>query len=248
MPRICADGIDILFDLSGHTAFNRLLVFARRPAPIQITWIGYEGTTGLEAIDYILGDRYTIAEGSERFYSEKVLRLPEGYVCYDPPAEAPEVGPLPAIQSGLVRFRQLQQPGQDHPRNRRGLVAGVAARAGVPLGAEVSRPGRRGGMPALPGMFAAAGIAAERLELFPPAAYAEYLAAYNQIDIAFGPLSVRRRHYHLRRPVDGGAGGLPARRNVCQPAFDEPPRQCGNGRNHRRQSGRIHRNSRCPCQ
>ena len=101
---ILSDRIDILFDLAGHTARNRLLVFARKPAPIQITWIGYEGTTGLEAIDYILADGSTIPYGQEVWYREQVLRMPVGYVCYDPPRTAPEVGPLPAAKNGYIRF------------------------------------------------------------------------------------------------------------------------------------------------
>ncbi len=83
--QIRADRIGILFDLAGHTAHNRLLVFARKPAPIQITWIGYEGTTGLSAMDYLIADRYMMPEGSERYCRERVLRMPDGYLCYEPP-------------------------------------------------------------------------------------------------------------------------------------------------------------------
>ena len=102
--QIRADRIDILFDLAGHTAHNRLLVFARKPAPIQITWIGYEGTTGLATMDYLLADRYVVPEGSESYYREHVLRLPDGYLCYDPPAAAPPVGSPPSLQKGYATF------------------------------------------------------------------------------------------------------------------------------------------------
>src|SRR5271167_100405 len=79
--QIRADGIGILFDLAGHGACNRLLAFARKPAPIQVTWAGYVGTTGLTAMDYLVVDRYEVPPGDERYYQERVLRMPDGYVC-----------------------------------------------------------------------------------------------------------------------------------------------------------------------
>ena len=104
------DQIDVLFDLAGHTARNRLLVFARMPAPIQITWMGYVGTTGLEAMDYILADRYEIPPEAEPYYCEKVLRMPDDYICYAPPAHAPWPAPLPAIAAGRITFASFNNP------------------------------------------------------------------------------------------------------------------------------------------
>lgn len=103
--RIRADRIDVLVDLAGHTANNRLLVFARRPAPVQISWLGYPNTTGLEAIDHRLTDAICDPPGlTEAWHSERLLRLPGGFCCYRFPEEAPAVAPSPAPASGLVTF------------------------------------------------------------------------------------------------------------------------------------------------
>ena len=112
--QIRADRIDILFDLAGHTALNRLLVFARKPAPIQITWGDYVGTTGLAAMDFILADRYEIPPEAETYYAERVLRMPHGYVCYEPPAYAPAVSALAGPRTGIRHLQQLQLLAQDH--------------------------------------------------------------------------------------------------------------------------------------
>jgi predicted O-linked N-acetylglucosamine transferase (SPINDLY family) len=185
--QIRADRIDILFDLAGHTAGNRLLVFARKPAPIQITWIGYEGTTGLEAIDYILADRYLIPAGKETFYREQVLRMPDGYVCYDPPAAAPEAGPLPAAKNGCVRFASFNNLAKITPR-----VVEVWAKVldRVPQSRLLLKYRGLGGKSVRErylAMFTAFGVDPSRLEFAPPSDYAEYLAAYRQVDIALDP-------------------------------------------------------------
>lgn len=101
---ILRDGIDILVDLAGHTAGNRLPVFARRPAPVQVTWAGYVGTTGLAAIDYLIVDRWQSPPGSRRYTMEKLVLLPDGYICWAPPGNSSEVGALPANQPGAVTF------------------------------------------------------------------------------------------------------------------------------------------------
>jgi protein O-GlcNAc transferase len=95
------DDVDILIDLAGH-AGNRLLVFARQPAPLQITWFGYVGTTGLSTMDYLLADRFHVRLGEKKWYTEAILRMPHGYACYGPPPDAPPVGPLPALSSSHV--------------------------------------------------------------------------------------------------------------------------------------------------
>ncbi|MEW6585480.1 MAG: tetratricopeptide repeat protein, partial [Nitrospirota bacterium] len=99
------DGVDILVDLAGHTGPNRILLFAYKPAPVQVSWIGYPNTTGFSAIDYKIVDHFTDPEGmTERFYSEKLIRMPESFICYSPDGESPEIGDCPALKNGYVTF------------------------------------------------------------------------------------------------------------------------------------------------
>jgi predicted O-linked N-acetylglucosamine transferase (SPINDLY family) len=102
---IRAHKIDILVDLAGHTAKNRMLAFARKPAPIQISWIGYPATTGLSVMDYKIVDHYTNPPGmTEHLYSENLIRMPKSFLCYLPERDNPDVVPLPALKSGYVTF------------------------------------------------------------------------------------------------------------------------------------------------
>jgi protein O-GlcNAc transferase len=100
--------IDILVDLAGHTVGNRLIVFAMRPAPIQVTYLGYGYTSGLKEIDYFIGDEYLTPLGCEPYFSERLWRIPTPFYCYDPPIEiAPEVSDLPALKNGYITFGSL---------------------------------------------------------------------------------------------------------------------------------------------
>src|SRR5690606_34246430 len=99
-----ADAIDILVDLVGHTKYTRMLVFARRPAPVQVSWLGYFNTTGLATMDYFVTDPVSSPPGQDRFFVETLVRLPATRFCFEPPDYMPEVGPLPARQNGHVTF------------------------------------------------------------------------------------------------------------------------------------------------
>jgi len=185
---IRADGIDILFDLAGHTAGHRLLLFARKPAPIQATWLGYATTTGLDAIDYAFGDSAMIPPGTEAFWSETVVRLPRTGFCIAPPEDAPPVGPLPAAaRDGVITFGSFNNPSK-------------ITRAALDLWARVlaAVPGSRllmqyrglqdtGVVARMREAFAARNIAPDRIDFRGGAPRARFIAAYNEVDIGLDP-------------------------------------------------------------
>ncbi len=183
------DRIDILVDLNGHTAMNRLLVFARKPAPVQVTWLGYPNTTGLAAMDYRLTDRFADPEGmTERYHTETLLRLPESFSCYRPPDAAPEVGTLPGGERGAVTFGSFNNRSKIGPE-----VIALWARVlhGVP-GSRLMLKGKgyddESVQEALLEAFRAHGIGEERLRLFGGYdTHAEHLRRYHEIDIALDP-------------------------------------------------------------
>ncbi len=184
---IRADGIDVLVDLSGHTEGERLAVFARKPAPVQCTWLGYYATTGLPEIDYIIADRFVIPEGHEGFYSEKPYRLPDSYLCFSPPDLPTAVDTLPASRNGFVTFGScnnvLKINGRVVELWSRLLQAVPAARLVLRTGFLTVAAVRE----EITRQFAAAGVAAERLDLRAGADRAGLLATYNDIDIALDP-------------------------------------------------------------
>jgi len=182
------DGIDILVDLSGHTAANRLPLFARRVAPVQVTWLGYFGTTGLRTMDWILADRHVVPPGEERFFTEAVWRLPGSYLCFTPPAEELPIAPPPLLATGVVTFGCFN--------NRTKITsATVALWAKVLKTLPQSRLmlkarqfGDAGVRQALREQFYAEGVAANRLRMDGETPRSDYLAGYGQIDIALDPL------------------------------------------------------------
>jgi predicted O-linked N-acetylglucosamine transferase (SPINDLY family) len=192
--QIRSDEIDILFELSGHTFGNRLLVFARKPAPIQVSWIGYEGTTGLRSIDYLLADRYVIPAGAEGDYPERILRLPDSYASYEPPADAPQVGPLPASGRGFVTFGSFNNPAKitSEVVDVWAAILRQVSQARLVLkylGMDDAGAGRR-----LLDLFCKQGVSADRLELRGMSSFAGALAEYNEVDVALDPF-----------PFSGGA-------------------------------------------
>ncbi len=108
---IHGDAVDILIDLTGHSAYNRLPVFAWRPAPVQVSWLGYLASTGVDAIDYVLADPISVPEELRKQFTEKIWYLPETVFCFTPPPEHPllEVTPPPALRNRYVTFGSFQR-------------------------------------------------------------------------------------------------------------------------------------------
>jgi predicted O-linked N-acetylglucosamine transferase (SPINDLY family) len=183
--RVRADGIDILVDLTLHAAANRLLVFARKPAPVQVTMLGMPTTTGLSTIDYRITDPYLDPpDRGDADYSERSIRLPRTTWVYEPPESAPAVTPLPALGRGFVTFGCLNQFAKATPLALQLWAMVLQALPGSRLVLQ-SVPGSH--LEPVRGLFQQSGIAADRLDFLPRTARAEYLERYGQIDIGLDP-------------------------------------------------------------
>ena len=178
---IADDGIDILIDLSGHTALNRLGTFARKPAPLQVSWLGYPGTTGLCAMDYYLADRHFLPPGEfDRHFTEKLVYL-QAFAPFQPHVSAPPVNDLPALGTGSLRFGSFNRLGKINDASihlwsqlLRALPSATMLLAGVALD-ELHRP--------LIDKFSAHGIASDRLIFHPRCSMEQYLALHHQVDL-----------------------------------------------------------------
>jgi dTDP-4-amino-4,6-dideoxygalactose transaminase/predicted O-linked N-acetylglucosamine transferase (SPINDLY family) len=176
------DGIDILIDLSGHTAHNRLPLLARKPAPIQATWIGYPGTTGLQAVDYYLTDRFILPPGQyDHQFTEKLVYLPVS-APFQPELEAPAVNPLPALANGYVTFGSFNRIS----KIGRPVVAawGALLRALPTARLLVAGVPASGSADQLTAMLQDEGIDATRITLQPRSGMRDYLALHGKVDIA----------------------------------------------------------------
>jgi len=180
--QIHADGIDILVDLTMHAPGSRLLAFARKPAPVQVTYLAYASTTGLTAIDFRLTDPYLDPVGvDESLYSERSLRLPYTYWCYPPPPEAPQVANPPALKNGYLTFGCLNSFSKINVEMM-GLWTEILHK--VPHSRLIlhAQPGSH--RDRTKALFAQNGIDPERIEFAGFLPLDEYFAAYNTIDVA----------------------------------------------------------------
>lgn len=177
------DAIDILVDLTGHIADNRLLAFARRPAPVQVTYLGYQNTTGMSAMDYRLTDERADPPGAtDAYYTEQLVRLPRAFFCYRPSPDAPEVNRLPALERGEVTFgsfNNVTKLNADVIETWASILARVPnsrllvlAYRGDYLQSQLGEAARRHG------------VDPSRVELCSKRPRAEYLALMQSVDIA----------------------------------------------------------------
>jgi len=186
--RVRDDRIDILIDLCGHNAGNRMGAMALQPAPLLVKWVGgLINTTGLDAIDYLLTDRIESPAGEDAYYTEKLIRLPDDYICYDPPPYTPDIRPLPALANGYVTYGCFNNPTKVNDV----LLARWAELMRATPGSRLLLKGGAFGNSDLRAhvhaVMAAQGIGEERVQIEGPVGHKTLLETYNRIDIALDP-------------------------------------------------------------
>lgn len=193
--RIRQDGIDVLVDVAGHTGGNRLLVFARKPAPVQVTWLGHPNTTGLKSMDYRITDAYAEPSGmTENLNTETLWRMPEVFCCYTPCAAKPErraeaalaVKPPPMLQNGYATFGCFNNIAKVSPPTIALWARVLHAIPGSKLMLEAHKLEVSDLQEEIMGRFAAHGIGLERLILKGRVPAQQYVL-YHEVDVALDP-------------------------------------------------------------
>ncbi|MCD0501970.1 tetratricopeptide repeat protein [Bordetella petrii] len=182
------DQIDILMDLSGHNAGNRIRTMTLGPAPVLVKWVGgLINTTGVESIDYLLSDGIESPPGSDTMYTEKLIRMPDDYICYMPPARVPDVGPLPALKAGHITFGCFNNP----TKINEVILAQWARLLHAVPGSRLFLKGGAFGSDDLCqrtlDVLADHGITPDRVRLEGHSKHYELFSRYNEVDIALDP-------------------------------------------------------------
>lgn len=188
--RIAADGIDVLVDLAGHTQGNRLGVFARRPAAVQVSWLGYNATVGLDAIDYRLADRWVAPEDGPEAFVEQLWRLPDRPChCFRPDDAAPAVMPGPAARGAGPVFGSFNHLNKLDDRTLALWARTLSAVPKAQLRLKAHQAGDQSVQRAIRARFARHGIDPARIGFLPwQPAIGDHLAAYGEIDVMLDPL------------------------------------------------------------
>ena len=196
------DGIDILVDLAGHTSIARLGTFARKPAPVQATYLGYPNTTGLAAMDYRITDEWADPPGmTERLHTEELVRLPRGFLCFRAPDAAPSVAQARCLNGGGITFGSCSKP----PKWTNGVIRTWAAilrlvpdsRLLLHHSTAVTNQAR------ILEAFFSHGIAPNRIAISGSLDWRAHWEWFHQVDLALDPFPVPRHHRLLRDLVDG---------------------------------------------
>ncbi|MGA8146137.1 MAG: hypothetical protein WB870_01000, partial [Gallionellaceae bacterium] len=183
--RIRDDGVHLLIDLAGHTAHNRLPLFAWKPAPVQVSWLGYWASTGVPGMDYLLADRVSVPQQQQAQFTETIWYLPDTRLCFTPPADSAKIplSPLPMMRNGYITFGSFQKLGK--------INAGVLALWGrifraLP-NARLRLQNRQMNCPVareqIRDQLASYGIAPERVAIEREVPREDYLAAHAEVDI-----------------------------------------------------------------
>jgi protein O-GlcNAc transferase len=181
-------GIDILIDLGGYGDAARMPACANRLAPVQIKWVGMQAhSSGLAEMDWFLTDRWETPDGFESLYSEKLLRLPDGYVCYSSPPHAPDVVAPPALTNGYVTFGCFNNLAKITPRV---IETWVEILRRVPDARMILKTHQLSDVPTADGFladFASLGIGGDRIELRGSSGHRAFMGEYGHVDIVLDP-------------------------------------------------------------
>ena len=179
-----ADGVDVLVDLAGVTAGHRIGVFARKPAPVQISWLGYFSTMGLSTMDAVLADPVCVPVGEERWFTERVWRLPHTRLCMAAPLAATEVVPTPALTQGHITYGSFQDMAKitDEVLATWARIARAVATARFRIQVRFldAEPDKRARFEA---RLEAAGLPLSRVSLHSNTPFRDYFAAHGEVDV-----------------------------------------------------------------
>jgi predicted O-linked N-acetylglucosamine transferase (SPINDLY family) len=181
-------GVDILVDLGGYGDAARMTACANRLAPVQVKWVGMQNhSSGLPEMDWFITDRWETPPEQAHLYSERLLRMPDGYVCYSPPPYAPDVGPLPALRNGHITFGCFNNLAKVTPSVIELWSAVLRHIPGSRLILKTHQFSDPATAERIRGDFAAQGIDPGRLDLRGPSPHRTFMAEYGLVDIVLDP-------------------------------------------------------------
>lgn len=190
---ICAniireDKVDILIELSGHSEDNKLRVISMNPAPVTVKWVGgLFNTTGLQSMDYLITDQYESPEGDDAFYTEKLVRMPDDYICFLPPEYAPQVEALPAERNGFITFGCFNNPTKVNEQLILRWAEILQAVPGSKLFLKSKQYDTKSYTDRIVELMKPFGISSERFIFEGEDTHDVLLDAYNRVDIALDP-------------------------------------------------------------